>query len=40
LASATALQILLAGTTLPYAARTILFGLVILSAVMVLRERN
>ncbi len=36
----TALQILLAGTTLPYATRAILFGLVILSAVMVLRERN
>ncbi len=36
----TALQTLLAGTTLPYATRAILFGLVILSAVMVLRERN
>ena len=36
----TALQTLLAGTTLPYATRAILFGVVILSAVMVLRERN
>ncbi len=36
----TALQTLLAGTTLPYATRAILFGLVILSAVIVLRERN
>jgi ribose transport system permease protein len=36
----TALQTLLAGTTLPYATRAIVFGVVILSAVMVLRERN
>jgi ribose transport system permease protein len=36
----TALQTLLAGTTLPYATRAILFGLVILSAVVVLREKN
>jgi ribose transport system permease protein len=36
----TALQTLLAGTTLPYATRAILFGLVILSAVIALRERQ
>lgn len=36
----TALQTLLAGTTVPYATRAILFGLVILSAVIVLRERQ
>ena len=36
----TALQTLLAGTTLPYATRTILFGLVVLVAVMALRERR
>lgn len=36
----TALQTLLAGTTLPYAMRTILFGLVVLGAVVALRERN
>jgi len=36
----TALQTLLAGTTLPYATRTILFGLVILAAVMALRDRR
>jgi ribose transport system permease protein len=36
----TALQTLLAGTTLPYATRTILFGLVVLIAVMALRERR
>jgi ribose transport system permease protein len=36
----TALQTLLAGTTLPYATRAIIFGLVILSAVIVLRERQ
>jgi len=36
----TALQTLLAGTTVPYATRAILFGLVILSAVLVLRERH
>jgi ribose transport system permease protein len=36
----TSLQTLLAGTTLPYAMRTILFGLVVLVAVMALRERR
>lgn len=36
----TALQTLLAGTTLPYATRAILFGLVVLIAVMALRERR
>jgi ribose transport system permease protein len=36
----TALQTLLAGTTLPYATRTILFGLVVLAAVMTLREKR
>ena len=36
----TALQTLLAGTTLPYATRTILFGLVVLAAVLALRERR
>jgi ribose transport system permease protein len=36
----TALQTLLAGTTLPYATRTILFGLVVLVAVLALRERR
>jgi len=36
----TALQTLLAGTTLPYATRAILFGLVVLVAVMALRERR
>ena len=36
----TALQILLAGTTLPYATRAILFGLVVLAAVIALRERT
>ena len=36
----TALQTLLAGTTLPYATRAILFGLVVLGAVMALRERR
>ena len=35
----TALQTLLAGTTLPYATRAILFGLVVLGAVIALRER-
>ena len=34
----TALQTLLAGTTLPYASRSILFGLVVLAAVVGLRE--
>lgn len=36
----TCLQTLLAGTTLPYATRAILFGLVVLGAVMALRERR
>jgi ribose transport system permease protein len=36
----TALQTLLAGTTLPYATRVIIFGLVVLAAVLALRERN
>ena len=36
----TALQTLLAGTTLPYAVRAILFGVVILGAVIALRERR
>jgi ribose transport system permease protein len=36
----TALQTLLAGTTVPYATRAILFGLVVLGAVVALRERN
>jgi ribose transport system permease protein len=36
----TALQMLLAGTTLPYATRAIVYGLVVLGAVMALRERN
>ena len=36
----TALQTLLAGTTLPYATRAILFGLVVLGAVLALRERR
>ncbi|MEZ5924098.1 MAG: ABC transporter permease [Hyphomicrobiaceae bacterium] len=36
----TALQTLLAGTTLPYATRTIIFGLVVLAAVVALRDRN
>jgi ribose transport system permease protein len=36
----TSLQTLLAGTTLPYATRAILFGLVVLTAVMALRERK
>lgn len=36
----TALQTLLAGTTVPYAARAILLGLVVLSAVIALRERR
>jgi ribose transport system permease protein len=36
----TALQTLLAGATLPYAIRTILFGAVVLAAVMALRERR
>ena len=36
----TALQTLLAGTTLPYATRVIIFGLVVLAAVVALRERT
>ncbi|WP_354346202.1 ABC transporter permease [Phyllobacterium ifriqiyense] len=36
----TALQMFLAGTTLPYATRAILFGLVVLGAVMALREKR
>ncbi|MBO0904812.1 ABC transporter permease [Jiella sonneratiae] len=36
----TALQTLLAGTTLPYAFRAILFGCVVLAAVVALRERR
>jgi ribose transport system permease protein len=36
----TTLQTLLAGTTLPYATRAILYGLVMLGAVMALRERR
>jgi ribose transport system permease protein len=36
----TALQTLLAGTTLPYAVRAILFGLVVLGAVLALRDRR
>jgi ribose transport system permease protein len=36
----TSLQTLLAGTTLPYATRAILFGLVVLGAVIALRDRR
>jgi len=36
----TALQTLLAGTTLPYATRAILYGAVVLCAVVALREKN
>lgn len=36
----TALQTLLAGTMLPYATRVIIFGVVVLAAVLALRERN
>lgn len=36
----TAIQTLLAGTTLPYATRAILFGLVVLGAVLAQRERT
>lgn len=36
----TALQTLLAGTTLPYATRVIIFGMVVLAAVIALREKN
>jgi ribose transport system permease protein len=34
------LQTLLAGTVLPYATRAILFGLVVLGAMILLRERS
>jgi ribose transport system permease protein len=36
----TGLQTLLAGTTLPFATRAILFGLVVLGAVIALRDRQ
>jgi ribose transport system permease protein len=36
----TALQTLLAGTMLPYATRAILYGVVVLCAVITLREKN
>ena len=36
----TALQTLLAGTTLPYATRAIIYGLVVLGAVLALREKR
>jgi ribose transport system permease protein len=36
----TAFQTFLAGTTLPYATRVIIFGLVVLAAVIALRERH
>ena len=36
----TALQTLLAGTTLPYATRAIIYGLVVLGAVIALRDRR
>jgi ribose transport system permease protein len=36
----TALQTLLAGTTLPHAVRDIIFGLVVLGAVLALRDRQ
>jgi ribose transport system permease protein len=36
----TALQTLLAGTTLPYAFRAIVFGCVVLAAIIALRERR
>lgn len=36
----TALQTLLAGTTLPYATRAIIFGIVVLGAVIALRDRR
>ena len=36
----TALQTLLAGTTLPFATRAIVFGVVVLGAVITLRERQ
>jgi ribose transport system permease protein len=36
----TALQTLLAGTTLPYATRAILYGTAVLCAVIALREKN
>jgi ribose transport system permease protein len=36
----TALQTLLAGTTLPFAFRDIIFGLVVIFAILTLRERH
>ena len=36
----TALQTMLAGSNLPYATRAILYGLVVLGAVIALRERR
>ena len=36
----TALQTLLAGTTLPYATRAIIYGMVVLGAVIALRDRR
>ena len=36
----TALQTMLAGTTLPYATRAIVFGAVVLGAVIALRDRK
>ncbi len=36
----TALQTLLAGTSLPYATRAIVYGIVVLCAVVTLREKN
>jgi ribose transport system permease protein len=36
----TAMQTLLAGTTLPFAFRSVFFGLVILAAVIALREKR
>ena len=36
----TALQTMLAGSNLPYATRAILYGLVVLGAVVALRERQ
>jgi ribose transport system permease protein len=36
----TALQTLLSGTTLPYATRAILYGAVVLGAVIALREKS
>jgi ribose transport system permease protein len=36
----TVISILLAGTTLPHAVRDIIYGLVVLGAVLALRERS